>query len=671
MSIYSLPANRSANWTPGTTVGVIGGIPITRNTLINVTNAPYFASNTGGIDATLAIQSGLNDAITANNGSVVYLPAGLYVCSGGIINIQGKSNYTIRGQVDVNNNLLSTIAFTGNNSVGIYLGYSDDYLWNYPSINNVVTGSVAQGTTTLLITDTTPFIVGQLIKITTQNQTGNAALTSGAVPTLHVFGNANVRSQMSSVVSKTAYALNISPGLYYDSTSLQVNAFATFGTSTGVGVENLSIDLTSGQVAYGVQLEECVNSWFKNITAKNSNSYGFYLIDCLNTEMRYCFQNMLNHAGTNGAGLLFESNSACLIEDNILYSSFPNVEVNFGSCGNVFGYNFYYMCSSSGGFGFGIDTNHGAHNSFNLYEGSIATNLECDGFFGSSSEDVVYRNWFTSVSPFMTGPNNPLKLKRFTRNYTVVGNIFGTTGVAISTYEFGYPNIGNNGFSGYVQPTTGLFWQDWHITGRLLSAGGSGVDATAHATVSIGAVNGANLITDSGMAGGNSWLSIAWSGGFYSMTLDNNTNANWNYSNGVLTASGFQYGTAAYKVELPPVGTYVQIFAGAQGYQELDMDVQASTTLSGNYNTQISGVPTGESIGSTTLPPSLYYASQPSWWTAALYPGLVWPPFDPSNPNMSYTAIPASYRFFNGNPFQQFLTLKRLGAHLKMCGYST
>jgi Right handed beta helix region len=82
---------------------------------------------------------------------------------------------------------------------------------------------------------------------------------------------------------------------------------------------------------------------------------------------------------------------------------------------------------------------------------------------------------------------------------------------------------------------------------------------------------------------------------------------------------------------------------GAGGLQELDLDVRRTTTLLGNYDVQTAGVPSAQALGSTTLPNSLYLTGKPTW-----FGGLTWPAFSPSSPNMSLIAIPAGYRYING-----------------------
>ena len=96
---------------------------------------------------------------------------------------------------------------------------------------------------------------------------------------------------------------------------------------------------------------------------------------------------------------------------------------------------------------------------------------------------------------------------------------------------------------------------------------------------------------------------------------------------------------------LPPAGTVVEIFTGSNGYQALDLDVQASVIDKGNYMYSSGGTPGSmTSLGGDTLPNSLFRTSKPPW-----FGNLAWPPFDPTAPNSAaYDRIPAGYRFLRG-----------------------
>jgi hypothetical protein len=78
---------------------------------------------------------------------------------------------------------------------------------------------------------------------------------------------------------------------------------------------------------------------------------------------------------------------------------------------------------------------------------------------------------------------------------------------------------------------------------------------------------------------------------------------------------------------------------GPNGYQELDLDVQATTILKGNYNYGDNGVRASESLGGAALPKSLYLKEKPAW-----FGDLAWPPFGPDT-DFEKHKIPAQVRF--------------------------
>ena len=99
---------------------------------------------------------------------------------------------------------------------------------------------------------------------------------------------------------------------------------------------------------------------------------------------------------------------------------------------------------------------------------------------------------------------------------------------------------------------------------------------------------------------------------------------------------------------LPPRGTvFNRIWVFAQGYQELDLDVERSCELVHNYEARASGTGSVANPTERTLPPSMAHASQPNWWDEDGF-GLKWPPIEASSPNLdAATLIPAGRRFFS------------------------
>ena len=122
--------------------------------------------------------------------------------------------------------------------------------------------------------------------------------------------------------------------------------------------------------------------------------------------------------------------SCCLIEDNIVADTFPDMEID-SSSGNVFAYNFCDDKAVQGDLlGCSINSNHGGHGSYNLYEGNVAPRFQCDGYHGSAAHDTAFRNWFHGTSTLTNQYWICVNLNRFTRCYNVVGNVLGRPGLA-------------------------------------------------------------------------------------------------------------------------------------------------------------------------------------------------------------------------------------------------
>lgn len=527
-----IPANRLFNWQANVNVGVPGGIPTNRTTTINVTSAPYNADKTGATDASAAINSAIN---AATAGTIVYLPAGTYRIDS-TISMRNRSDITLRGAGPTQTIL--DVRTTG--TTVIYAGADTQWPDDYSTGGANITGGLTQGSTTLTVSDSSLFSVGDVAILTDANDTN--------LPVLHVSGGTRHRGQLARVTAKSGSNITISPGLLQTlSASRAPKAHKLAFKVANIGIEDLKLEMGNSTTGFPVWLQQADRCWVKNIKINQQSNYGVYLLYAFECEVRHCDIRDRKAGGTNGAGILLERSSANLLEDNIMVAIFPHLEVNFMSSGNVFAYNFLENSAIYDMVGCSINSNHGPHNQFNLYEGNIAPNVQCDGYFGSTSDDTIFRNWLHGTSP---GANNrfPILLQRFTRNYNVVGNILGKTGQSYpGIYSLGLPNMGNTGYTGTAQLSLGRLWIDWLL--------------------------------------------------------------------GV----------------------------GANGYQELDLDVQATTIIKGNYNTVNGGIPAGESLGGDTLPNSFFRSSKPTW-----FGNLAWPAFNPSSPNQSNLAIPAGYRYVNG-----------------------
>ena len=556
-----IPADRLADWTPGVTVGVPGGIPADRTHLIDVTKAPYNADNTGAADAQPAIKKAIADA---KDNDVVYLPAGTYRINAAITVYGGKSRITIRGAGP------DKTIIMGHHPSGSGIGIvpADGGDWWYPNrLKLDITGSPARGATVLTIGDTKGLDgypnggIGQLCQVSLKND-----------PKLPVVAVANfdyMRRQVSRIVAKTPTTVTISPGLLFGLPAELAPVLRPVGRySELVGIEDLTVDGTNSKSPHGlVGINASYGCWVKNVAARKAERYLFSVDGSVQCEVRHCtIAKRKSGFGPNGGGLLFGTSSFCLVEDNVVAETFPHMEVD-GSSGNVFAYNFCDDGGIQGGLlGCTINSNHCAHCSFNLYEGNMAPKFQSDGYHGSASHDTAFRNWFHGTSTKTDQYWVCVNLNRLTRCYSIVGNVLGRKGDAWLydnaengfgygqhfIYVFGMPNMGNGGFSGgKVQPSKGTYWADWEKL--LRSERGKG--------------------------------------------------------------------------------------PGPGGFQEIDLDVKATTLLKGNFNYKDNGVPESESLGGATLPKSLYLKEKPAW-----FGDLNWPPFGPDT-GFEKNRIPAQVRF--------------------------
>lgn len=466
-----IPAARRTTWTPGVTVGVYGGIPTTRTNIIDVTLTPYFADKTGVANAAPAIQSAINAAM-AND--IVYFPNGTYKLNSPIYVAQGHNNITLRGQSQAAVTLVCAES-------GILVGTGAT--WDTPSTGNTITAGLTQGGTVVTMADTSAFTNGQVADLLFANDP--------AVPVVNVSGYEYSAQQKVMVTAKTGTTLTFRPGIAHaPNAALPAKVYKAVYPVSGVGIENMTLDGTaSGLMAVGVNFLDSWGCWAKGVKVVKSKNYGFVFDNCFECELLTSDvrQRYGGAGGSNGGGIDIANSSSCLVWDCIVEKYFPLLEVNFGSSANAICYNFWI---DSGG-GAGMDTNHSSQNRFNLYEGNIAPNIQCDGYFGGADTDTIFRNWLTGLQPGLSPAQSTaginMSLNRFTRAYNLVGNVFGNlqfTNSANGVNLEGNPNIGNGSSAGVALNND---WADWAagagLTGSVTSRGTVSVNGSASTDV--------------------------------------------------------------------------------------------------------------------------------------------------------------------------------------------
>ena len=611
MSNYYPSASRITTWSPGVIQGVVGGIPSRAGgNIINVATYGWSAAASAATNTTA-----FNDALAASApGDIISIPAGTFAVTT-LANPYSKSNRTVRGAGQG----LTIIKPTG--GTGVSIGSGSDYGSAFNPVADIAGMTKDSNIITLVDGSGLPSPSGESTYRIGRIKLVNEATT----PIVNVTGYPNTRSPtvvMTARSGNTVTLMQPLPSAFAAGASgavLEIG-FQLAWYGTGIGLEDLTIDGNDagGAMSVGVALDYVANCWVKNVKVIGQANYGIRLYDCSNFEIRKCWIDAGFGGGSNHGGILCNFSSYGLVEDNIAINNGPNFEINFSATSNIFAYN--YLGDGT------LNCNHGAHNSYNLFEGNIYGFCQSDGYFGGESENTDLRNW--SQLGIITN------LKRFSRNRNILGNVIGTGGETYDGIErWGYPNIGNTSFNGTAQPSTGDWWLDWD-TGTGMAKQWTGILTTRTSdtagVVTLGTGQGTDFATS--LAGAASSVrglrpASGAQGGILTVT---------SVVGDVVTFTG-------YSVVLPALTDPVILDPSASGFQEQDLDVEATLDRKENYYVFTGNIPVGEQVSPDVLPPSYAYSSKPSWFNS-----LAWPPIEPTAPVFDPEILPAGYRALNG-----------------------
>jgi hypothetical protein len=446
-AVFSVPASNSIAWSYDM-CGVPGGIPNRTNIYTTLTSS--------------ATAADINAALSAcPSNQVVKLGPGVYNLTATIQLPFRKKGVTLRGSGK------STI-LQGNNV---------SYVINWgPGLNQsagvALTSGGAKGSSNIVVASASSFQPGMLIFIDQANDTSLVYNANSTVAQRD-------QSQVTHVEAINGNTLTIWPPLYWTmSNNPQVYNWADASFQAEFdGVEDLVVTY-AGSTHNGIIFQYGFGCWLKGVTVSNTPNYAITCLDLArcsfqDVEMLLQTDHMANHSGLN-----FIHCCGCIVEDSIAYQMFPGLEINNGSSGNIFAYNFIWDAFQDNfGQGCAINANHGPHNLMNLYEGNITGTLQSDGYWGSASHCTVFRNYCTGWSPSYTNQNSKaIALNRWSLYWTVVGNVLGYSSATFPggesafawgtdtanspmpnyftpvVYVFGYPNSGNNGYTGFRPP---------------------------------------------------------------------------------------------------------------------------------------------------------------------------------------------------------------------------
>jgi hypothetical protein len=633
MAELTLPTESQGWWTAGTDVGVVGGIDTyrtggasARTTLIDITQAPYNADNTGVASCATAIASAITAATT---GQVIYLPTGTYNIPSTIT--VSKSNITFRGDgplltiISCPTDDLSSIFNVGGTDLG-------------SAGSQTITGTRTKGTSTVAVASSSGYSAGQIVQIVVPEEEDSTRIQAGYPVTWTASGFRSSRRFFAKVTNvPNGTSITIDPPLPYDCTPYTCVITRQYTPLTTVGFEDLQF--TSPSVVAGdhytraIQFTGTVECWAYNIRVTNwnrstgeANGQPINIIISYKTEIRKCAFMSNDNTGDDGAIQLVGLTSG-LIEDNRFHDWQNAIYDTPPTTNTVISYNLGFRNGEEIIFGHGT-----RYSVLNLLEGNIFRNTKPDGYHGGTFRNTFFRNWFRGWNDKTSVASYTLAINKFSHYYALVGNIFGMDGRSTEANAYGNPNIGNGLYSGDSDIVNGTPQSDWLITGTLITRNS---DSSGVFTMSGGDPDGTSLI------GGQpvNTLTVWWSSyslSRASMSIASYAGADWTITGGSGTA-------------LPIVGTVCAIWTGQNGFQNRDLSVDGTMFRKENYHSLLSGTGAIEDAltPGDTLPVSFVHASKPAWFGA-----LPWPPIDPGTPLTNDTThlarIPAGYRYING-----------------------
>lgn len=428
-------------------MGIVGGI-VRRDTIY---------TNMTGLDSTGAsnVAEDIQAAITAcPSNQVVLLPAGTFRLDTAINVDHSQDGVTLRG-AGMGQTVLMCYQSSGYGA--IELGTSD-YPGPPPTIN--ITSGATAGSTNVVCDSTSGVIVGGIVRI-------------GQISPDYVFNTGpgtNLQFSVHFVLSTNASEMSFRPALPLTLTNSPHVAKYT-QLLRGVSIEDVTVNLSGASVAaiFGYQVAE---SWFDNIEITGSTTRQMWFYYLVGSEIRNCYTHSTRTSGPGHEGIDLSVGSCWnLVENNVAISGgYPAIILGDGSggcVGNVVAYNWAdHIDSGSTVSGAAFSVNHGPHNMFNLFEGNIGEMFQSDGYFGSASHNTLFRNNFTGTFASSNIWQRAVDLCRWSYYFNAAANVLGSTNQAFTystttnvfndplIYRFGFPNMGNMGYTGANPPTT-------------------------------------------------------------------------------------------------------------------------------------------------------------------------------------------------------------------------
>ena len=420
---------RAIDWS---TAGVPGGIPSGSWTQSGAT------ISAGASTAT--IQAALNACGTNH---YVLLGPGSF----SITNLNIPSNCALRGS-----GTLSTILNLTGSGAAFTLGNGGP-AYSSPAAATITSGATA-GSTNIVVASASGISPGMLLAISELNDpayvtivtpNGNCGWCDGTGD-----GGIRTRGQVVLVTNVSGSTITISPGLYtdYGSASGTGPALAYYYQPGAIraGIENLQAYSNGTGYSQVYKITACEYCWIKGVFDNYADGDHADVYWSYHDEIRDSyFSNAYIHGpGTTDADVsLLNKTAGTLIENNIFERLHVGIMISWGAAGNVIGYNYEIgnFDSNATNAILAFIGMHGAHPQFNLFEGNVGNNATMDSFWGSGSNNTVFRNQLRGTDTLASPASNGRNAVNWSSTHLAVQQMWGLTNSFVHTNANALGNV--------------------------------------------------------------------------------------------------------------------------------------------------------------------------------------------------------------------------------------
>lgn len=439
---------RAVDWSGA---GIAGGIPNRTMICSSLTSTATAAT--------------INSAIAScPAGQVVFLAAGTYNLTTGI-DFSNHSNVTLRG-AGADQTIINFTGHTGCNGAQADVCFrSGENNWPLgPTHTANWTAGYAKGATVVTLSSTTGLAVGSelfLDQLNDSADTGNVWVceTGG---TCAQEGPADgersgrAQSQVVTVTGISGSNVTISPGLRMPNWRSGQTPGAWWGNTniTMSGIEDMSLNHTSGGAASGITFDDSYKCWVKGIRSIDPNRNHVWIQWSARIVVRdsYFFNTQNHQSQSYGVEPYLSSDN--LFENNIFQQVTTPIQVNGSASGTVVGYNYTIdnVYTQSAGWMIAGNSLHAAGVDNVLFEGNEANAAIFDDIHGTHNFTTVFRNQYIGWEATKNTQTNAFQVYFGDRYDNLIGNVLGRSG-----YHNHYEDVCPSGTS----PNTSIYVTGW------------------------------------------------------------------------------------------------------------------------------------------------------------------------------------------------------------------